>query len=337
MTIAEIFEASGVDTAMFCDVFSFQSRQDEELTRADFVMEELKRKKYNDSYIDWLGQMPMELMHVSDYNRVAELYGNEKYQIEGNEYIVVCDYDSMLELYNGVLKQGKEITVGNKSYIPKYQECMDGFVMMASSHINFGFMLLPDDAGLSGYSVCQDYYIADYAADSTEEKDKIIKYIDSKKFDKQINPADRTWSYVNTYSKSSICASSIGIAAMAVFTGIYLGLVFMIAGAAILALKELSETADNREKYWILRRIGVDEHLIRHSLFAQCALFFGIPLVFAMVHSIFGIQVSSYILESLGEGGLMYSILTAAGMILAVYGVYFVLTYLCCKKIISEV
>lgn len=337
MTIAEIFEVSGVDTAMFCDVFSFQSRQDEGLTRADFVMEELKRKKYNDSYIDWLGQMPMELMHVSDYNRVAELYGNEKYQVEGNEYVVVCDYDSVLELYNGVLKQGKEITVGNKSYIPKYQECRDGFVMMASNHVNFGFVLLPDDAGLSGYSVCQDYYIANYAADSTKEKDKIIKYIDSKKFDKQINPADRTWSYVNRDSKSIIYAHSIGIAAMVVFAGIYLGLVFMIASAAILSLKELSEAADNREKYGILRRIGVDEALIRHSLFAQCALFFGIPLVFAMIHSIFGIQVSNHILESFGEGGLLYSILTAAGMILAVYGVYFVVTYLCCKKIISEV
>lgn len=337
MTIAEIFEASGVDTTMFRDVFSFQSWQNENLTRADLVMEELERKKYSDSSIHWFNQMPMELMYVSDYNRVAELYGNEKYQVAENEYMIVCDYDIMLELYNGVLKQGKEMVVGDKSYVPKYRECKDGFVLMASNHVNFGFVLLPDDADLSGCSVCQDYYIANYAADSTKEKDKIIKYIDSKKFDKLINPTDRTWSYINIGSKSNIYAQSIGLAAMIVFVGIYLGLVFMITSAAILALKELSEATDNRGKYKILRRIGVNEPMMNRSLFAQCALFFGIPLVFAMIHSIFGIQVSNHILETFGRSGLLYSILTTAGMILAVYGVYFVVTYLCCKKIISEV
>ena len=123
---------------------------------------------------------------------------------------------------------------------------------------------------------------------------------------------------------------------MIVFVGIYLGLIFMIASAAILALKELSEASDNKEKYRILRRIGVDEPMLNRSLFAQCAVFFGIPLIFAMIHSIFGIQVSNYILETFGKGGLVYSILTTAAMMLAVYGVYFVVTYMCCRKIISE-
>lgn len=337
MTIAEIFEDVGVDTTMFQDIYSFQSWQDENLSRADMVMEELERKEYSDSSLHWFEQMPMELMYASDYNRVAELYGNEKYQVSENEYMIVCDYDVMLELYNGVLKQGKELVIGDKTFVPKYRECKDGFVLMASNHVNFGFVLLPDNADISGFSVCEDYYLANYAADSKKKQEKIIKYIDSKKFDRLINPAEQTWSGIVTCSKSGIYAQSIGLTAMVVFVGIYLGLVFMIASAAILALKELSEATDNREKYKILRRIGVSEPMLNRSLFAQCALFFGIPLIFAMVHSIFGIQVSNYILESFGESGLLYSILTTAGMILAVYGVYFVVTYLCCKKIISEV
>ena len=124
--------------------------------------------------------------------------------------------------------------------------------------------------------------------------------------------------------------------AMIVFIGIYLGVVFLISGAAILSLKELSEAADSKEKYRILRRIGVDEKKIRHSLLAQSGVFFAMPLLLAIVHSVFGMQTAMFILTAFGRGGLLGSILLAATVILVIYGIYFVITYICSRKIISE-
>ena len=124
--------------------------------------------------------------------------------------------------------------------------------------------------------------------------------------------------------------------AMIVFIGIYLGVVFLISGAAILSLKELSEAADSKEKYRILRRIGVDEKKIRHSLLAQSGVFFAMPLLLAIVHSVFGMQTAMFILTVFGRGGLLGSILLAAAIILVIYGFYFAITYICSRKIISE-
>lgn len=336
MTVEEVFEKTGMDTNLFRDVVAIQSYQSEKLTGKEVLGDYLNQLEIDDVYREWVSEQWMEVMRVSDYNKVAKLYGNKQYEVADHEYIIVCDYDAQLQLYNGALELGTEVAIDGKTYKPKYQECQDGFVVMASNHINFGFILVPDNVVLSGFSVCNDYYLANYTAANKKDREKTEKYIESKKLDKMLNPKKKAWGDVDIVSKTAIYARSVGLTAMIVFVGIYLGLIFMIASAAILALKELSQASDNREKYGILRKIGVDEPMLRHSLFAQCGMFFGIPLVFAMIHSIFGIQVSNYILETFGNSGLLYSILTTAGMILAVYGVYFAVTYLCCKKIVSE-
>lgn len=53
---------------------------------------------------------------------------------------------------------------------------------------------------------------------------------------------------------------------MIIFISLYLGIVFLIASAAIIALKELSQNIDNKEKYRLLRKLGTSDKDINHSL-----------------------------------------------------------------------
>ena len=207
---------------------------------------------------------------------------------------------------------------------------------MASNNVNFGFILVPDDVDLSGMKTFTNYYVANYKETDEMDISRIETYIDSTEFDEKLNPEDKAWPNISVNSRTQIYDNSIGLTAMIVFIGIYLGIVFMISSAAVLALKELSEASDNKEKYNILRKIGVDEKQINHSLFAQSAVFFGMPLLLACIHSVFGIQVCNYIFETFGNSGLMYSIVMTAGMIILIYGTYFMITYSCSKKIISD-
>ena len=105
---------------------------------------------------------------------------------------------------------------------------------------------------------------------------------------------------------------------------------------AIPALKELSESADSKEKYKALRKLGIDEGMINKSLFVQIGIFFGFPLLLVIIHSIFGIQVANMMLESFGRDGLMKSIIMNSIFVVVIYGGYFILTYLCSKNIIKE-
>ena len=120
------------------------------------------------------------------------------------------------------------------------------------------------------------------------------------------------------------------------FIGIYLGIIFLISGAAILALKELSESSDNIQRYTILRKIGTNEKIINRSLFRQIGIFFLMPLLLAIVHSIFGIQFAIQILQTFGKQDILPSIIMTTLFILFIYGGYFVATYKGSKEIIKD-
>ena len=137
-------------------------------------------------------------------------------------------------------------------------------------------------------------------------------------------------------SRVDISEASIGLGALVTFLGLYLGIVFLIASVAILALKELTESADNKERYKILRKLGADEKMINKSLFRQIAIFFMFPLLIAIIHSIFGISFCSYIISTFGNEQLLPSIIMTAVFIVVIYGGYFLITYLCSKNIIKE-
>ena len=138
-------------------------------------------------------------------------------------------------------------------------------------------------------------------------------------------------------TKNAIIESSVGIATTVVFIAIYLGLVFLIASAAILALKQLTESSDNKQRYIILRKIGCDEKMINKSLFSQIAIFFMLPLVLAIIHSIFGINFAISLLSGLASSEeLIPSIIATVIIIGVIYGAYFIATYIGSKNIIKE-
>ena len=76
--------------------------------------------------------------------------------------------------------------------------------------------------------------------------------------------------------------------------------------------------------------------MLNKALFRQIAIFFMFPLLFAIIHSIFGIKFSNIILKTFGNEKLLPSIIMTACFIIMIYGGYFLLTYFCSKNIIKE-
>lgn len=265
-------------------------------------------------------------VRISDYNKLATLYGKPTYTLEEDEYIIIADFDSWITIRNEGLKRNTPITLLGKTYYPKYQECQDGFLDMTSSHVNIGTFLVPDDA-VDDSMRERNILAANYKANTEEEKQAI---------EKEIASLDTDGIYLSASSKLAIYEGSVGLGAMVTFIGLYLGIIFMMTSAALLALKELSESSDNKERFAMLRKIGTDEKMINKALFYQIAIFFFFPLALAILHSVFGIIFCSYLLETFGGEQLLKSILMTAGVLIFIYGGYFILTYLCSKNIIKE-
>lgn len=333
--IEQVFDNAKVDISLFKDVVDIKTYMGKSLTMKDTLGEHAQEIIGEDSE-NFAGDIWEEVIYVSDYNRMARLYGLTEYELADDEYVLVCNYDTMKVVRDEGLRKGASFVLGGKEYHSKFQECQDGFILMASNHDNFGFIVVPDEADVSGLGSGGNYYIANYNADNEAKKEAIEQLLLSKEFNRQLNPENKTWPYINILTRTEIYDNSIGLTAMVIFIGIYLGIIFMISGAAILALKQLSETSDSRGKYDILRRIGVDEGMLRHSLLQQSLLFFGMPLLLAVVHSVFGIQVCLYILETFGKTGILFSIVITGALIVGVYGIYFLVTYWCSRRIIGE-
>ncbi len=271
-----------------------------------------------------------EIMKLSDYNKVARLYGNEEYTLNSNEYMIVADFDSTVEMRNVALKTNPSITIFGVTLNPKYDECQDGFVYMSNSHINSGIIIVPD-AVVDEDTLESEIMLANYKADSEEGKRAIEDTLIA--MGNHPNSGNITMS---ASTKISIYESSVGLGAMVTFIGLYLGIIFLISSAAILALKELSESTDNKERYQMLRKIGTDEKMINRALFKQIAIFFSVPLILAIIHSIFGIEFCKYILMTFGDEEMTKSITMTAVFLIIIYGGYFLITYYCSKNIIKD-
>lgn len=127
-----------------------------------------------------------------------------------------------------------------------------------------------------------------------------------------------------------------GLDALVSFLCCYIGLVFLLICAALLALKQLTETTDNVYRYGLLQKLGAGRWQIDHTLFVQTAVFFAIPLVVAGVYSAFLIGKAMAVVEEFMNIHIATNIGLTIVLFLLVYGSYFLATYLSCKRIVTE-
>ena len=269
-------------------------------------------------------------------DKIASLYGIEQYELKDNEYIVLCDFDGIGTIRDRVLADENILEIAGKEYKSKYNECKSGFIMMNTSHVNTGIILVPDSCNLTDDMKVQQLLVANYNAQTDEKRQEIEKIFTSNDSILVQNLTNKGID-VDGVTKISLMEASIGIATIVTFIAIYLGIIFLIASAAILALKQLTESSDNKQRYTILRKIGCDEKMINKALFRQIGIFFGLPLILAIIHSIFGIQFVMTMMEGLASSeDLLPSIVATVVIIGAIYGAYFIATYFGSKNIIKE-
>lgn len=273
----------------------------------------------------------MPVMTIGDYNSVARLYGNSTYELNDDEYIIVADYKNMVMIRNQALKKGIILSVNGKEYKPRYSECMDGFVQIGVQNMNDGILVVPDNA-VKPQQVRNMGLSADYRADTKEERYSIETQLDNL----MKNISFQT-SFISWNSRIDLAESSVGLGALVTFIALYLGIIFLISSAAILALRELSDSADNKERYGMLRKLGVDERMIDMALFKQIGIFFAFPLILALIHSVFGIKFINIILATMGMSSMAASIGLTLAFVAVIYGGYFLITYLCSRSIIRPV
>lgn len=334
--IQETLRQNGLDENVLKDVTEIPIYATNDLTWEIFFGDKMDEISAQFPYLAY--GTAEEIVKISDYNKIAKLYGIQEYELNDDQYIMLCDFESMEETRNKVLEVGNyPLKIAGKTYTSKYDECQSGFVVMSTSHVNTGIILVPDDCNLSDEMKERWLLVANYQANTEEEKAEIEKIFTSKEESSFLNLLFEKGLELDGVTKITIMESSVGVATMVTFIAIYLGIIFLIASSAILALKQLTESSDNKQRYMILRKIGCDEKMIHTALFRQIGIFFGVPLVLAIIHSVFGIQYALSVLSGVASTkDLLPSVIATIMVMGIIYGAYFMATYLGSKNIIKE-
>lgn len=322
LSFEEIFTKNGFDFKKFKNIVYFSLYADDYVTLKSTLGTYYKTAKKNYPFLRYDDYIV--LMKNSDYNNLANNFNLEKINLNSDQYAVVGNYKEMIDIKNEALKRNTEIIVNQRIYLPKYKKAINGFYEMGSQKSEIGFIVLPDDA-LNENQKISNKMVADYNGNQDDIEKDVTSFLNN------------TSKYIITFNtKKDIRDASVGLGAIVTFLGLYLGIIFLISCAAILALKELSESSDNVEKFVVLRKIGVDEQELNKALFKQIGIFFMFPLILAIIHSIFGVMFCNNILKTMGVSFNLKSVIITSLFIIFIYGGYFFITYICSKNIIKE-
>lgn len=105
------------------------------------------------------------------------------------------------------------------------------------------------------------------------------------------------------------------------FIGMYLGFMFLVATVLIIYYKQISEGLDDRERYVIMQKVGMDKREIRRAIRSQILIVFFLPLLFSILHIIVAFNVITKLLGVFGlfNTGLFVLCTVATVLIFAVF------------------
>ena len=281
------------------------------------VYEQIKQEY---SYIQF--DSPVYIMSEADYNKLARLLNTDTVTIQDNEYAIVSNYNT--DIYESVLKSNSTMIIFNHELKP-YKKLINGFVNISGNPANLGFFVVSDQI------IEKDHLKYEILSGNYNSIDQKI----TQKLEEKVKKFHTEETLIKD-TRNEIEISAAGLTAIITFIGLYLGIIFLISSSAILALKELSDCIDDKKKYKILRQIGADEKEINKALFMQIFIFFMMPLSIAVIHTIFGLKFCEWILNSLGITSILNGSYMTFIFLILIYGIYFIITYLCSKNIIRE-
>ena len=291
------------------------------ITYKDLVININKKENLSAYFVEFI-KSKVSGIKLSDYNRILKMQGKKPISLKDNEYALNCNFNDIKEYYS--LSDIKTLSINGKDY-SLYQNNFQMTQMKTySQEYDFGTLILPD-AAFSNCIVVEQLLNINYK-ESNEAYEKMFN-------DELLKDLDNSTGH-NSITKQRVYAQSVGLKVMVSYIAIYIGFVFLITSAAVLALQQLSESSDNIERYKLLREIGTEEKMINKALFSQVFIYFMMPLGLAIIHSVVGISVANNVVKMVGNLDILSNTVFTALIFLIIYGGYFIATFLSCKNMI---
>lgn len=261
------------------------------------------------------------LISLSGYNRLLTAAGLPELELAGDEAAVYMDAEyaslEMKTLLESILETRPEtLLAGETLYLTGKVQTVN---LVTDRSITLSFaLILPDEAfaynGLGEHSVYLDGILDMDAAENKSYMSVVLE------INRRLDEAGLSYeSHLQNMGRQLfyLVASS--------YITLYLALIFLIIANTIIGVQFLIGQQKSKRRYRTLIHLGAGYDVLCKSARQQINLHFGIPVVFAVCGSLFGVRgLFVGILPSRARGGLPEMLVISAAMILTLCVIEFV-------------
>ena len=268
----------------------------------------------------------VSVLAVSDFNRALAMQGKEPVALTENQYLLNCNYKGTFQYVEKALESHADLVLAGIPLQRASDTVLEETYFMTSVGNNDRGSLIVPDAVVHSLTKDVNVLLVQYRPDA--DSDAVLQ---------KMIPIGLDDTHGYRYAEKNMMYDMFyGLNALISFFCCYIGLIFLLICAALLALKQLTETTDNIYRYGLLQKLGVKKEQINRALLSQTAIFFAAPLAVAGIFSAVLMGKAMEIVEEFMNIHISTNLGFTVVLFLVVYGSYFLATYLSCKRMVVE-
>ena len=194
-----------------------------------------------------------------------------------------------------------------------------------------GAVIVPDELVPEGLGPSMTVVNLMYNGTREEMNERACDVIDTTYAGVMGNETINGWPVWNPINAQGLLDQSSGTTVVVTYLAIYIGVILLVCCATVLALQQLSEAADNVGRYRVLAELGAERRMISRALLAQIGVYFLFPLMVAVALSVVNDIVALLTGYQIGT-----ALVGTVIFVVALYGGYFLVTYLTSRSMISR-
>ena len=251
---------------------------------------------------------------------------------------------------NKTLKDQKSVSINGQNY--QIQNSLNDFIKgkvpnnFSVISSDYSYLVVPDTdnfkESIKGTATTQTTYIGvnvkDPAHDAKKNSDLLDKLADKETQQLDGQTTGVPWFNLITNSRYDVEGALNGFVSGTLFIGIFLSIIFMIGTVLVIYYKQISEGYEDRERFVILQKIGLDDQQVKKTIRKQVLTVFFLPLIFAFIHLAFAYHMLSLIIRLIGvlNPDLMLVVtIIVCGVFFLAYVLVFALTSRSYRRIVS--
>ena len=268
----------------------------------------------------------VSVLAVSDFNRALKMQGKEPVALTENQYLLNCNYKGTFQYVEKALESHAVFVLAGIPLQRASDTVLEETYFMTSVGNNDRGTLIVPDAVVHSLTKDVNVLLVQYRPDA--DSDAVLQ---------KMIPIGLDDAHGYRYAEKNMMYDMFyGLNALVSFLCCYIGLIFLLICAALLALKQLTETTDNIYRYGLLQKLGAKKEQINRALLSQTAIFFAAPLAVAGIFSAVLMGKAMEIAEEFMNIHISTNLGFTVVLFLVVYGSYFLATYLSCKRMVVE-